>query len=353
MDSGEARTVYSPSTPWSIPSRRPCLDAPRSDNISALLAETRIPRRFSKTRRKSSYNSCSNSVAVEDKLRPCLFEIDSFDQPPSIDSSFTYLLTPPSSIPSLSRSCSTNSFESQLSAESSFSLPGRLNYVPRVPIDLETENPLFDIDEDTPEKPPERRQSLTSLLRPLKAVAPAIRVSSFVSMLSANLVSWANSLTTTQFDDGYGLLPSPERMYSRDASFGRRMGVAPDQQVPRPVRPSGPVTGRSTIIEAEMERAALASDPSPCPPPCATDVELQPWSSAAKSKGNAAIAVGRPREPRLNPDFLRILVLETNMRRSGKIGPGVGRARMILSPRCQQHGSSQLRQQVQFIVDSH
>jgi len=42
---------------------------------------------------------------------------------------------------------------------------------------------------------------------------------------------------------------------------------------------------------------------------------------------------GRPREPRENGDFLRVVVLEMNMRREGKLERASGRARMWLPPR--------------------
>lgn len=42
----------------------------------------------------------------------------------------------------------------------------------------------------------------------------------------------------------------------------------------------------------------------------------------------------RPREARENPDFLRVIVLEMNMRRSGKLSKsGAGRARFALPAR--------------------
>lgn len=143
-------------------------------------------------------------------------------------------------------------------------------------------------------------------------------------------------------------------MCGRDLSMLSRPASA-RQPIPRPVNASGPVTGHSTIIEAEMERAALAHDQD-CVCPEYIDVELLPWSTVIEAKATDddynTVPPVRPREPRLNPDFLRILVLETNMRRSGKIGPGIGRARMILSPRCQEYRSSQLREQLQVPVDS-
>jgi hypothetical protein len=47
-----------------------------------------------------------------------------------------------------------------------------------------------------------------------------------------------------------------------------------------------------------------------------------------------ALIGGRQREPRENGDFLRVIVLEMNMRRSGKLDPKApGRARVWLPPR--------------------
>lgn len=113
-----------------------------------------------------------------------------------------------------------------------------------------------------------------------------------------------------------------------------------------------------------MERAPLSiaelrdvdSDQvDPLPP-----IELREWSQRRSPTARGACGDGdsggddggssntngawRPREPRLNADFLRVLVLETNMRRSGKIDPHHGgRARMILAPRTYARARSRLQ----------
>lgn len=56
-----------------------------------------------------------------------------------------------------------------------------------------------------------------------------------------------------------------------------------------------------------------------------------PNSEAGRALAGAAAATARQREPRENSDFLRVVVLEMNMRREGKLE--MGRARIWLPPR--------------------
>ncbi|CCG82812.1 putative Microtubule associated protein [Taphrina deformans PYCC 5710] len=214
-------------------------------------------------------------------------------------------------------------------------------------IDPDTDNPLATTPEDdfefgynmseTPSAgPTRRRSSLGMLLRPFKAVSPSSMASSIVSALSTNLSSWAASMASTQYDDGYGLLSSLGDDSIRAPGSGLRRGSL-HQGVPRPIRLSGPQKAHATIIDAEMERPLLVPEQKP------VYVELAPWSSDVAANTLPAPPESRSREPRMNPDFLRILVLESNMRKLGKISETTGRARMILSPRCGDYRESRLR----------
>lgn len=59
---------------------------------------------------------------------------------------------------------------------------------------------------------------------------------------------------------------------------------------------------------------------------------LDPFSEAGRALSNEPTV--RQREPRENADFLRVIVLEMNMRRVGKLDArAVGRARIWLPPR--------------------
>jgi hypothetical protein len=58
-----------------------------------------------------------------------------------------------------------------------------------------------------------------------------------------------------------------------------------------------------------------------------------PYSEAGRALSSSAPTV-RQREPRENSDFLRVIVLEMNMRRVGKLdSKAVGKARIWLPPR--------------------
>ncbi|KAI9801552.1 MAG: hypothetical protein M1825_003231 [Sarcosagium campestre] len=60
----------------------------------------------------------------------------------------------------------------------------------------------------------------------------------------------------------------------------------------------------------------------------------RPDSPLDRSRTGSSVALGlRPRELRENPDFLRVVVLEMNMRRVGKLRKEGGRARLVLPAR--------------------
>ena len=75
--------------------------------------------------------------------------------------------------------------------------------------------------------------------------------------------------------------------------------------------------------------------PSPLPTSAfatAPPVFLPSATPSATEELDKKMALPRPREPRENSDFLRVVVLEMNMRRVGKLAGG-GRARIWLGPR--------------------
>lgn len=61
----------------------------------------------------------------------------------------------------------------------------------------------------------------------------------------------------------------------------------------------------------------------------------------------------RPREPRENSDFLRVIVLEMNMRRVGKLDNTGGRAKIWLAPRAEKAGAGvEQREEVKSVTPS-
>ncbi|BFZ54068.1 Microtubule bundling protein [Savitreella phatthalungensis] len=180
------------------------------------------------------------------------------------------------------------------------------------------------------------------------------RASLMVAALTSSLTSLATSLANAQHDDliSGGTMSGPLGL--------RNAGMLAHQQIPRPVSQQG-CRSSSTTVQArifgdavEMERP-FSSIVDERPP-----IELPSWTGRkqqASTKDDLIMpnrrTTDRPREPRLNADFLRVLVLETNMRRSGKladltgpsssstVGSGSGRARMILPPR--EHGRRKSR----------
>jgi hypothetical protein len=67
---------------------------------------------------------------------------------------------------------------------------------------------------------------------------------------------------------------------------------------------------------------------------CISSIQMQTYPSSRNKANSASPPVPRHREPRENSDFLRMLVLELNMRRRGKLRPNEpGKARVWLPPR--------------------
>ncbi|ORY86216.1 hypothetical protein BCR37DRAFT_376765 [Protomyces lactucae-debilis] len=362
------------TAPLSIPRR-----ASQSDRITMLLAETAIkPRRQSSKRRSSMQSALSSSSSTaslcslhsmpatppasqartvprpHSKRRSSLF--DECDGATNLETpvaaSFSYLLTPPDSLPSLSRSCSSDSMESNDSVSSSPSVRRRrrLSALPSHPVNLDMENPLL-VDEEadffsssnaSDAQSPQRVSALSVLFKPLTSVGPSIRTSSFVSSLSANLSAWATSLSAAQFDHANLLVSRSRSHHGQPVSSGSRQsrpytaaGLLPraKQQASNP---------QDASLDNELKNAPLATSTEAQMEKEVVDdvlwlIELQPWQDISResqvSPPQATTRRMRPREPRLNPDFLRILVLEQNMCRVGKMCGTSGYTRMILAAR--------------------
>ena len=96
-----------------------------------------------------------------------------------------------------------------------------------------------------------------------------------------------------------------------------------------PLKPfNRPVTGSNNITRpSQSQLQAQHQQQLPSPP-------SSPPSFSSSSTLQNPTYTSRPREPRENSDFLRIVVLEMNMRRVGKLDSGAtGKARIWLPPR--------------------
>ena len=93
----------------------------------------------------------------------------------------------------------------------------------------------------------------------------------------------------------------------------------------------------STLPASSTATAPPVFLPPANPPPS----ELYPDSKASTQ---------RPREPRENSDFLRVVVLEMNMRRAGKLKEDSGRARIWLGPRAESVEEEMLNEERSVVV---
>jgi hypothetical protein len=265
--------------------------------------------------------------------------------------SFQYLLTLPDKVPALSRSSSLDSIEShsESRASSCSHRSARIATPIREPVDLTIEDPLFSAEDElfapqsvsSAQSDSSSKSTLSFLLKPLTSVGPTLRSSSFVSSLSSGLSAWAASISAAQFDQANLMLPS-NRQHYQISTAAHRLARPDAVNAPKPVKQSGS-QATAALSELEMERALTGPaphNPSEMGQDAAAErlmlIELQPWPRQANAAEPPSIETGkrrRPREPRLNPDFLRILVLEQNMIRKGKLRGTTDYARMILAAR--------------------
>ncbi|KAF2666938.1 hypothetical protein BT63DRAFT_324736 [Microthyrium microscopicum] len=136
----------------------------------------------------------------------------------------------------------------------------------------------------------------------------------------------------------------------------RNFGAVPDPALRRYLNPTPALS--SPDFHSMLTDALGARDPDPLAPAsgeAAPMIQMQTYSRGGRSKsrrGSAAsdrsdvtitpngLPATRQREPRENSDFLRVIVLEMNMRRTGKLDPrAAGRARVWLPPRKMAEGS--------------
>jgi hypothetical protein len=150
--------------------------------------------------------------------------------------------------------------------------------------------------------------------------------------------------------------------------------MAPTHYSPDPIARKVPIISRgkeNTDVPAKPIPSALANidglpfhlhlaSPVPTLPPANASIQLMPYVPSTVPASALATAPPiflpaaspsltdaldkknvspRPREPRENSDFLRVVVLEMNMRRVGKLS-GEGRARIWLGPRSDGHLTS-------------
>lgn len=90
----------------------------------------------------------------------------------------------------------------------------------------------------------------------------------------------------------------------------------------------------ASIQLQSYNRGPRLSDKASAPPVFVSSKEKPDGAIVAAAEGPFSSPSPRQREPRENSDFLRVIVLEMNMRRKGQLGDGVpGKARMSLPAR--------------------
>jgi hypothetical protein len=168
------------------------------------------------------------------------------------------------------------------------------------------------------------KSNLTASLRALRNAARSLNPEDLIarSMLALDpRVPYTDERRPPPLDEA----PSAAlRRYLNPTTSARidpRLPAWPVDPAPRPA-----FTASIQLRTYRVRRAPLAQTPAlPCPPSAGL-----PFSPAAVPPGP------RQREPRENPDFVRMAVLENLMRRAGKILPEdrkPGRARLALPPR--------------------
>src|SRR5579859_2729426 len=254
---------------------------------------------------------CSDGCTANIKSEECLGKSPQTDDSSFLDACDCHPFSPPRL--NFSRSSSTIS---SLSSPSSPSLrltralsPAREEVIGNDPLRLSEENDETNFD-DGPEavSPTDSDQSIANFKTAKK---PTRRKSQFKSGLTASISALKGKLPVS--------LPSPT-VYTPSLLPSRPdMPVHPMPEPPQPLAISLPAFDLSTVET-----------------PTSSAVHLQTYS----------VSLGPPRKPRearLNSDFLRLLALEMEMRRSGKFGytPDLAqgivvseKVRMVLPRRC-------------------
>lgn len=210
--------------------------------------------------------------------------------------------------------------------------------------------PLFPIDEpttdDDPEPPLTRRNLLSTSTSTLKS-----NLSASIALIRSAARSFTKFTAPAVSRDEY-LTRSLFSTINPPFTDERRPPPSHDPPDPALRRYLNPINVSPSELHMHHDHPQSASDRDRC----TASVQLQsykrvrrpfdkasapPIFASSIETAEAAIAAAaeeplgpRQREPRENSDFLRVIVLEMNMRRSGQLGEGVpGKARMSLPAR--------------------
>ena len=159
-------------------------------------------------------------------------------------------------------------------------------------------------------------------------------LSPFRSNLTASLrrlKSAARTLTTTPSRSGNPNQPYPSYNSSSPIkTYGQSQLLANIDAIPLHLHleiPLPAIPPTASIQLMPYVPSTLPTSPSATAPPV-----FLPPANPPTDLTEAQMTTPRPREPRENSDFLRVVVMEMNMRRAGKLD-GEGKARIWLGPR--------------------
>jgi len=238
---------------------------------------------------------------------------------------------------------------SAIRLEKVVSSPPAENCLDSHPLQTPTSNEPFSFPVQTFPPKPKRavkqkstfKSNLTASFSALKSAAKSF------SNFTAPSIPQDDHITRSFFSQPY-----PPEMRPRDID-----GV-PDPALRRYLNPQHntlpplpPISSEDFSFQLQEALAQPTSDPDDSPL-----VQMQTFSRRKKSRSRSNVSVGpdrgeasvlgqslpaiRQREPRENSDFLRVIVLEMNMRRTGKLdSKGPLRARIWLPPRRNGEGS--------------
>ena len=178
---------------------------------------------------------------------------------------------------------------------------------------------------------PSFKSNLTASFRRLKSAA--LSLSNFTGPLAPRESTPARPLlsNTSQFTDERRPLPWAEPPDPALRRYLNPITISPVDLHEHRVHDESPLTRRNCTASIQMQtyrRDARKSKKASSPPVFAPNV-----TANAVDEQSTALTP-RQREPRENSDFLRVIVLEMNMRRTGKLGDSApGRAQLWLPAR--------------------
>ena len=200
--------------------------------------------------------------------------------------------------------------------------PELIDAIPLTPLPTENNDPILGA---TPSPAPKRvlpfKSNLTASLRLLKSAAKTFAATTSPKIYSPDLISRSPQLSTVPTrprltHSGNGRFPAPILSSNID-------DLPFFLSSPIPTAPATSSIQLATYTPSTLTSTATATAPPVFLPPANPPAEPEPKSKSTQ----------RPREPRENSDFLRVVVLEMNMRRAGKLNNEEGRARIWLGPR--------------------